>query len=50
MDETIEYLILTEQDYKKRLQVVLNTIKNSTVEDIREVIEAIEKDEGLHDK
>ena len=50
MDETIDYLTLTEQEYKKRLQIVLNTIKNSTVEDIREVIEAIEKDEGLHNE
>jgi len=32
---------------KQRINRILNTLKNSTVEDIGEVIDAIEKDEKL---
>jgi len=46
MDENVKFY---ETMYKKRLHIVLNTIKNSTVDDMKEVIDAIEKDERLEE-
>jgi hypothetical protein len=38
---------MTEEEYKRRLKVILFTIQNSTLEDVGDVIKEIIKDEKL---